>query len=210
LILLLNFSAYAQSFNRKFEDNHFNKSETKINQKDKEIMVPYIKTFSEKSGNKDLQMTDNYDNIKTVLSGLKKEYLLPEIIVFLKKNKKTACEIGMVCLSSEFNYTGKQIHRALIEAGFSLQDADNAVPKALRDETQGFVKNLNVDNSVLRDLDLFLTDTSSSKEFNAPVQSYVHSNSSVEYRNDLDRKRGFTGLGAWDGFQDSRYDSLKR
>ncbi len=120
-----------------------------------------------------------------------------------------------------YSFSGKEIHAALTEAGFSEKEADAAVPVALRSKGQLFSiypKNEHIDTGkdILITPNPFSTNpakTISQAEARDRVLKKADNrlDNNVNTQNDnVVPQSNFNGLGNWQNFQNSRFNFLGR
>ncbi len=165
------------------------------------------------------------ESIKETIIGLKDaKYSLVEIVNFLKNNDRKAHEISIACLNlsqdSKYGFSGKEIHAALIKAGFSEKEADAAIPIAMRSDGQLFstypkAEGDDTDKDMLIRPNPFSVNSvktigqSEDKEQTLKrTDAQVNNNADME-KQQLSPNNIFNGLGNWQSFQNERYDLLR-
>ena len=167
------------------------------------------------------------EKIKATVTGLKEaEYTLDEIVNFLEKQNYSAVSISIACLDVTLSFKGKDIHSALINSGFAQEEADAAIPAALRSDNKFLyqTEEIILDKQDLRqpmimgreEIKSIITTLRRSsvstpqvvkvlKELGVSAKDIVMALNDIE---DDISKAGFRGLGEWKSFQDGRYKNV--
>jgi hypothetical protein len=165
-------------------------------------IVPYTKGASEPSP---LSSETKGTKLEQTVKGLKDAgYSLDQITVVLKNDNNDASEVSIACLKQGFS--GDKVFKSLINAGFSKNSAESAVPLSIRQEIQIFGIATNYNEA----LNIGSLNTNS-KQSDAVVNNdkVIIATTAEVLEVPVSVGVTFNGLSNWNAFQDNRFKTEK-
>lgn len=179
---------------------------TELNEDSSVKVVPYTAGSSESV----LIVTDTSGiKLDQIVRGLKEAgYSLDEIAIILKNDNNNCSAISIACLKQGF--TGDKIYKSLINAGFSKNSAQSAVPLSIRQEEQffGIATNINETMSlgVLENSQVTSAEVDNKGQNTKAVVGIPSDVLEVPVSVGVT----FNGLSNWNVFQDDRFNTERQ